>query len=82
MSRAFRLVGAWVLAAVAVGVLTLGAREAFATPAATTCPNDGWNTMGEQPSWEACWEACVAVHQENLVDIGWNPFSHCCNCYY
>ena len=73
------------LAVGAFGVLAIafGASVAFAKPvSAMTCPNDGYNTMGAQPSEFACIAACYAVHQEELQGVNWYEANHCCQCLY
>lgn len=79
MSRSVKSVGWSLVAAVVVGILALGAREAFAASSTMSCPNDGWNTMGFQSSWQNCWNACVAVHPD-LAQANWNPVTGCCSC--
>lgn len=80
MSRKAKSASWWVVGLVAAGILGLGAREAFATSPASACPNDGYNTVGSQPSLAACWSACLAVHGLNLYQAVWNPSTTCCKC--
>jgi len=81
MSRRVRCASWWVIGAVVIGVLTFGARAAFAESAGMDCPNDGLSYLGYQPNTEACIEACLAVHGFDLIDaylFGQN----CCRCIY
>jgi hypothetical protein len=79
MSRKVKSASWWVAALAAVGILGLGAREAFASGTANACQNDGWNYLGSQPSFTACWNACSALHP-NLSQANWNSSTKCCSC--
>ena len=79
MSELTKSASWWVAAVVAAGILAAGAKEAFALGSTATCPNDGWNTMGWQPSeFPACWNACIAVHPD-LAQVQYTPLG-CCKC--
>ena len=58
-SRTSRVV---VLAAIVIGAMSFGAREAFAANAAMACPNDGWSTLGACTSTLDCQWLCDGVH--------------------
>jgi hypothetical protein len=79
MSGRTKVAGWWVVAALVAAVLGLGAREAFASSTIMTCPNDGWNTVGWQPSeFPDCWNACIAIHP-SLDDVRYS-LQGCCSC--
>jgi hypothetical protein len=81
MKQTLKSLGRWLAGLVAAVVLALGAQAAFAGPAsAMTCPDDGFNTLGEKPSSNACQLACDAVHGMGIAEGHWNPSSHCCSC--
>lgn len=80
MLERVKWIGRLVAVLVTAVVLALGTQAAFASPAQMTCPNDGFNTLGEQPSAEACQDACDAVHGEGNSLGHWNSISHCCSC--
>ena len=64
-----------------LGALAFGSTVAFATPAnAMTCADDGWNFLGSQPSSQACFEACFALHPD-LDHYRWGP-NNCCTCFF
>lgn len=80
MSRRIPKFAGWAVGAFVAMALALGATVAFAKPAnATSCANDGWNFLGEQPSKNACIAACYAVHGESLDHVIWGA-NHCCSC--
>lgn len=78
MSNRTKSAGRWVLGAVVLGVLAVGAKQAAAEPTAFACQNDGWNFLGQQPSQQACYDACFALHPD-LVQARWGP-GGCCTC--
>lgn len=61
-----------------VGGTTLTATSAQAL-ACTPTPN-GTSHLGEYPSGQACFEACYAIHGENLETYHWNETTTCCSC--
>ncbi len=70
----------WVGGILAAGALAFGLLVATATPAAAlSCADDGYWFLGSKPSAQACRDACVAIHGENINDI-WNPTTTCCKC--
>ena len=78
MSNRTKSAGRWVLGAVVLGVLAFGAKQATAEPSAFTCADDGWNFLGQKPSYLACYDACLALHP-NLVEARWGT-GGCCRC--
>lgn len=80
MSGRTKLAGWWVVAALVAAVLGLGAREAFGSSTIMTCPNDGWNSMGSQPSYGACNQACFAAHPDGEFIPQWIESTTCCRC--
>jgi hypothetical protein len=79
MSNRTRSVSRWALGAVVLGVLAFGAEQAAAEPSELTCQDDGWNFLGQQPSYEACYDACFALHGQDLQQALWGP-AGCCRC--
>jgi len=61
-----------------VGGMTLTATSAQAQGCVPE-PN-GTSHLGEYPSPAACYEACLAIHGENLEDYHWNSVTKCCSC--
>lgn len=84
MSRWTRKTVGWVVGVFGMLAIGYGASVAFARPVnAMTCPPyDGVTFMGEQPSYQACYNACFAVHGTGLEQAVWNQTSHCCSCLY
>lgn len=69
----------WAFGLLVAGALLFGASTLMATPASgATCRDDGWNWLGYQPTWQACWDACLAVHPD-LVGIQYGG-QGCCTC--
>ncbi len=82
MSRSIKRLGGWGFGVAVAGALAFGGVVAVATPAnALTCPDDGWNWLGQQPDEGACLAACVAVHGEE-VEAQWGSTNGCCRCLY
>jgi hypothetical protein len=81
MSVRMKVAGWLVGAALVAAVLGTGAREAFATSASSSCPNDGYNSVGWQPSIGACWNACYLVHEDELAWSNWSEATGCCHCF-
>jgi hypothetical protein len=80
MSHVAKRVTGWAIGLAVAAALAFGATVAVATPAnATSCPDDGWNFLGEQPSQEACFDACEALHGPHVIER-WGPTNHCCQC--
>ncbi len=84
MSKPVAKFSGWVLGLLVVGALAFGLSVATATPAtAMTCPNDGWNWVGQQPSQAACTQACLTAHYPQTDVVGqWHPSTGCCTCLY
>ena len=80
MSGRVKSAGWLVVAAMVLGVLSLGAREAFASSRTMACPNDGFNTLGYQPSYAACNSACFTAHPLGDFHASWAPTTGCCKC--
>lgn len=80
MSNRTRSVSRWALGAVVLGVLAFGAKQAAAEPSDFTCQDDGWNFLGSQPSYEACYDACFSLHGAGLQQALWGPAQGCCRC--
>lgn len=83
MSKMLKVVAIGSLAT-AVGLsLVVGGIALTATPAqALACvpaPN-GTSHLGEYPSDQACFEACLAIHGEDLASYHWNTTTTCCSC--
>ena len=81
MSKSMNKAGGWVLAAIVVGILGLGAQRAMATPVNLDCPNDGYNYLGAcvPPGDDiACRNACIAVG--GPTSTGWCLNGVCCRC--
>jgi hypothetical protein len=76
-SRTSRIV---VIAAIVIGAMSFGAREAFAANAAMSCPYDGWNYLGACTSTPDCQITCDGVHGLGL-SVGICK-AGCCTCYY
>ena len=81
MSNRTKSAGRWALGAVVLGVLAFGAKQAAAEPTAFACADDGWNFLGQQPSQQACYDACLALHPD-LVSAQWGPAQGCCRCHF
>ena len=79
MSRFARATGKWLVVAITLVILGFGARQAVASSMATTCPDDGWNWVGWQPSDEDCWDTCFSIHAGDLQDARRSP-AGCCTC--
>jgi hypothetical protein len=83
MSRSEKRIGGWGFGLAVAGALAFGGLVAVAKPAnATSCPDDGWTWLGEQPSDGDCYYACYAVHGQNLDHYRWNQTTHCCTCFF
>ena len=83
MARRMSTVAASAVAALALVALVAGLLVATAKPAhAMACMDDGVNFMGQQPSSQACFSACFAVHGDDLVSSQWNPTTGCCRCFF
>jgi hypothetical protein len=83
MSQQAQRFAGWLVGIAVSAALAFGLMVALATPAsALTCANDGWDWLGEQPSEQACVNACRAVHGDPEAGGIWNPTSHCCRCLY
>ena len=81
MSQQGRTVSGWIVGLLVTGALAFGASVALAKPAnAMSCQNDGWNFLGEKPTQIACFNACYALHGNNLDHIQWGSTNHCCAC--
>lgn len=70
--------GFWLALLLVITILTLGAREAWASAHSTTCMDDGWTFLGWKPSADACLTACSILHPD-LVDIHYGA-QGCCSC--
>jgi hypothetical protein len=78
MAPRIRKTGAWLVVLLALTILAFGAREAFASSARFTCQYDGWTFLGYQPSWQACYNACYALHAPDFTErYGQDG---CCSC--
>ena len=82
MTQRIRKSGSWLVAAVTMGIMAFGAQRLLASTAAMECANDGINFLGQQPSQQACYNACYAVHGEELAWEVWHPTTGCCGCVY
>jgi len=81
MSKWLKAVSLSVYGLLVASTLAVGVAVALATPAsATDCPYNGEGLMGWQPSAQACYNACYAVHGENLETSHWNESNGCCTC--
>lgn len=66
--RSKRLSG-WAVALLVAGALGFGASTLAATPASgATCLDDGWTFLGWQPTHQACYDACYALHAPNFTE--------------
>ena len=79
MSNRTKSAARWVLGFAVLGVLAIGAQQAAAQPSEFTCQDDGWNFLGSQPSYQACYDACFAIHPD-LQEARWGPIEGCCRC--
>jgi hypothetical protein len=80
MSRSIKRIGGWGFGMAVAGALAFGGVVAVATPAnALTCQDDGWNWLGQQPSKEACQNACEAIHGPEVL-AQWGSTNGCCRC--
>jgi hypothetical protein len=71
----------WAVGVFGVLAMAFGASVALAKPVnAMTCPNDGFNTLGQKPSENACIAACYDIHGEELYEGHWVPSTGCCSC--
>jgi hypothetical protein len=80
MSKGAKKVLDWVGGILVVAALTFGLMTATARSAvALDCANDGYWFLGSKPSYQACEDACVAIHGPDIVAV-WNPTTTCCKC--
>jgi hypothetical protein len=70
--------GVWLALLLALTILILGAREAWASTHSATCMDDGWTFLGWKPSAEACYNACEVLHTPDF-DSRWGE-DGCCRC--
>jgi hypothetical protein len=77
MKAAMKTLGSILYAVLIVSAISLGARQAFAGTAASSCPNDGWNFLGVCSSDADCHDKCVAVHGSDVIG---RCRSGCCSC--
>ena len=83
MPKILEKVFAWTVGVIALAAVTFGLAVATAKPVeASSCQYDGINFMGQQPSDNACFAACFAVHGGSLEDWDWVPSTGCCRCFY
>ena len=84
MSRRVKTFSGWLVAIAVTLALAFGLTVALARPAsALTCPDDGWNWVGQQPDQQTCTAVCQAVHGNDPTVVGrWNPTTGCCTCLY
>lgn len=83
MSKMLKVVTISSLATVVGLSLVVGGITLTATPAqALACvpAPDGTSHLGEYPSDQACFEACFAIHGEDLAAYHWNTTTTCCSC--
>jgi hypothetical protein len=82
MLRIVKRIGGWGFWLAVAGALVFGGLVAVAKPAnAMTCPDDGWNWLGQQPSAEDCQTACELVHGGDVTGQ-WGSTNGCCRCLY
>ncbi|HJQ64895.1 MAG TPA: hypothetical protein VJ816_00890 [Gemmatimonadales bacterium] len=81
MSKWLKAVSTAMVGLLVATALAIGASAVLAAPAsAMSCPNNGQSTLGWQPSAEACYQACYAVHGTDLETSHWNESTGCCSC--
>lgn len=81
MSKWLKAVSVSVFSFLVATALAFGSSAALATPAsAMTCPDNGQGFLGQQPSDNACFQACFAVHGSSLEAYHWNETTGCCSC--
>jgi hypothetical protein len=67
--------GLLVVAAIGFGLLVATAKPANALD----CANDGVWFLGSKPIYQACYDACYAIHGPGITAV-WNSTTTCCKC--
>lgn len=78
MSTRIRKTGSWLVVLLALTILAVGAREAWASNHRAACMYDGWTFLGWQPSEEVCQAACVLLHGNQATSR--YGAEGCCSC--
>jgi hypothetical protein len=83
MTEVKRMLKRMVSATVVVGALAFGASTLMASPALTTCPDDGDNFLGTCTNQAECQVKCEDAHptipHEEIIG---KCFGGCCSCLY
>ncbi len=83
MSKRGSRISGWIVGTAVTAALAFGLSVATAKPAsALTCPDDGWNWVGEQPDPETCTNVCQTAHGNDPEVVGHLYPNGCCACLY